>query len=73
MPTLYSLLRARHRPATPPPERPTQRDIPSRPVMAAKKGPQVTRSIAIVGGGLAGLCAAYELSNFGCTVTVAAS
>jgi len=70
MPTVYTVLRARHRHPRPRPEA-----VPiARPVqLAAMKlatHPPPSRKVVVVGAGLAGLCAAYELQQLGYDVTV---
>jgi monoamine oxidase len=78
VPTLYTALRARHRntlqvPKVPPPverEGPVER-LPSG-VAESPRAEEVTRQkrVIVVGGGLAGLCAAFELAAGGYQVKV---
>jgi monoamine oxidase len=83
MPTLYTVLRAQHRHSTPAPEIMPRREPPKRALATEREfygrgttpatklsaaGPN--KRILVVGAGLAGLCAAYELDGLGYDVTV---
>jgi monoamine oxidase len=65
MPTFYTALRARHRPPRPRIER-----FPAPKLEAPRTAVSPSREIAVIGAGLAGLCAAFELKRLGYTVTV---
>jgi monoamine oxidase len=75
MPTLFTNLRGLHRqiPKRPtPPEKHPHEQFPvaAAPIVGIRQLEQPRKKIAIVGGGLAGLCAAYELDTLGYDVTV---
>jgi monoamine oxidase len=81
MPTLYTILRAQHRHARPIPEMKPEKKAKGKPTpllasahgfyraARAQKAPlpttQKKKKVIIVGAGLAGLCAAYELQGLG--------
>jgi monoamine oxidase len=74
MPTLYSVLKARHRRVVPPPAVPPPVKQPQLPAEFAfpvtRRRPPAGRKIAVIGAGFAGLCAAYELQRRNYAVTV---
>jgi monoamine oxidase len=70
MPTLYTILRARHGRAKPPAPPPVPARTLHLAALAEPLAPRPRRTVAIVGGGFAGLCAAYELHALQYDVTV---
>jgi monoamine oxidase len=83
MPTIYTVLRAQHRHSTPAPEIMPRREPPKRALATEREfyrrgtnpatilsAATPNKRILVVGAGLAGLCAAYELGGLGYDVTV---
>ncbi len=72
MPTLFTNLRARHRRIPKRPETPPHQQFRVAPAARATSArtKQPRKRVAIVGAGLAGLCAAYELKALNYDVTV---